>query len=309
MTRLYALLLGLAACTPDSGSATDDSAAADDSGPGVDDNADPDVHTYLPPDYAPSDPKRVIFLGDSITAGYGASDTSLQYSALLQQNDDATWPDEQGDDLATVFPGLTEVVDVSRAGATTDTELSQQIPKLDDKMTFPAEGQSLVVMTIGGNDITSLLMSGSADYTEPLQTIQDNLREIVTYFQDASRFPDGAYIYVTNVYDPSDGTGQADECFYGLDLSTLIDAMEQTNTDSEAMAEELGFSWVDLHGHFLGHGYNGDDEQNPYYMGDDYELWFYSDCIHPDDAGHNQIRRLFMAAIQDQALQLEASAD
>lgn len=270
-----------------------------------DSNADPKVHTYIPDGYRASDPKRVIFLGDSITERYGASEDALAYTSLLVENDAQTWPDQDGQDLATAYPELTEVVDVSRGGATTETLLDSQIGKLDDQMSFPAEGESLVVMTIGGNDITGLMLSGSTDYSEPLQAIQDNLRAIVESFQDPDRFPDGAFLYVTNVYDPSDGTGQADECFYGLDMGHLMEPMAQTNADSAAMAAELGFSLVDLHGHFLGHGFNGDEPTNENYAGDDYEQWFYRDCIHPNDVGHNQIRRLFLAAIQGEALQLE----
>lgn len=299
MRTVLALAL-LVACDP---AATDDSGA--DGAETVDPNADPDVHTYLPPGYGAADPARVIFLGDSITAGHGATDDALGYVQLMLQNDDASWPDHAADDLESVFPQLSEVVDVSRAGATTDTLLGSQIPRLDDQMTLPASGESLVVMTIGGNDITGLLMSGDEDKSEPLQTIQDNLREIVSFFQDPANFPDGAYIYLTNVYDPSDGVGQAAECFYGLDMSHLMEPLAQTNEDSRAMAEELGFAWVDMHGHFLGHGYNADDPTNAYYAGEDWELWFADDCIHPLDAGHHQIRRLFMAAIRGEALQRE----
>ncbi len=300
MTLRLALPLLLVACDPkDPGKSGEDDSAAEAS------SADPDVHTYIPDGYAARDPKRVIFLGDSITERYGASDDSQAYTALMVENDDQTWPDREGDDLATLFPDLTEVVDVSRGGATTDTVLSSQLGKLDTNMTLPAEGESLVVMTIGGNDIMGLMTSGSSDYTEPLQDIQDNLREIVSTFQDPELFPDGAWIYVTNVYDPSDGTGQADECFYGLDLGHLMEPMQQTNDGYLALGQELGFSIVDMHGHFLGHAYNGDDPTNEHYTGDDYELWFYQDCIHPNDAGHNQIRRLFMSAIRGEDLPLE----
>lgn len=292
------IALALSACEPGETEGGDDTSGAPS-------NSDPDVHSVLPEGYVASDPQRVIFLGDSITERYGASEDGLAYVGLMEQNDDTVWPERAGDDLATLYPDLTEFVDVSRGGATTDTLLSSQIPKLDDQMSFPAEGESIVVITIGGNDVTLLLTSGSTDYSEPLQTIQDNLREIVGFFQDPANFPDGAYLYVTNVYDPSDGTGQADECFYGLDLSHLMEPMAQTNAGYAAMAEELGFAMVDMHGHYLGHGFNADDQTNEHYAGDDYALWFYQDCIHPNDAGHNEIRRLFMSAIRGEALPLQ----
>ncbi len=35
--------------------------------------------SYLPSDYLPTDPQRVIFMGDSITGGVGATSSSLTY--------------------------------------------------------------------------------------------------------------------------------------------------------------------------------------------------------------------------------------
>jgi hypothetical protein len=35
---------------------------------------------------------------------------------------------------------------------------------------------------------------------------------------------------------------------------------------------------------------------NPYYYADDPTKWF-SDCIHPDNRGHSELRRLFFEAI------------
>src|SRR5687767_9004901 len=73
---------------------------------------DPDVHSYTPDTFPPSDPQRVVFFGDSITAGYGVEDDDV-YTALLQQNKDRKWPDQVGDDLSARFPNLGEVLDVS----------------------------------------------------------------------------------------------------------------------------------------------------------------------------------------------------
>ena len=39
--------------------------------------ADPHANTYIPPGYGATDPSRIVFLGDSITTGAGASKSSL----------------------------------------------------------------------------------------------------------------------------------------------------------------------------------------------------------------------------------------
>ena len=44
--------------------------------------SDEGVSSYSPEGYVAEDPARVIFLGDSITAGAGASSDSLAYPAL-----------------------------------------------------------------------------------------------------------------------------------------------------------------------------------------------------------------------------------
>lgn len=47
---------------------------------------DPHVDTFVPDGYRPVDPVRVVFLGDSITNGVGASDGPLAYTSLLVDN-------------------------------------------------------------------------------------------------------------------------------------------------------------------------------------------------------------------------------
>lgn len=54
---------------------------------------------------------------------------------------------------------------------------------------------------------------------------------------------------------------------------------------------------VDLHRHFLGHGFHHLDAQNPNHVEDDPTRWFHNDCIHPNDRGHHEIRRLFYEAV------------
>ncbi len=72
-----------------------------------------------------------------------------------------------------------------------------------------------------------------------------------------------------------------------------------------ALGEELGVSIVDLRGHFLGHGHNHSDDSMGAYHSDDATLWFDNDCIHPNDRGHHEIRRLFYAAISATDLPLD----
>ena len=58
----------------------------------------------------------------------------------------------------------------------------------------------------------------------------------------------------------------------------------------------MGFAVIDMLGHFHGHGHNYDHTENPYYDAADPTGWF-ADCIHANDRGHHEIRRLFYEAM------------
>ena len=123
-----------------------------------------------------------------------------------------------------------------------------------------------------------------------------NIGAVVTALQDPARFPDGTSIYVADVYDPSDGTGHVNGCFFDLTLPELITALDVWRDRYIELGTQMGFGIVDMLGHFHGHGYEYATATNPYYDTDDPTLWF-ADCVHPNDIGHDQIRQLFFEAI------------
>jgi lysophospholipase L1-like esterase len=266
---------------------------------------DPDADTYVPPDYAPVAPARAIFLGDSITAGYGLRERSNGYDQLMRANNDSKWPTYVGDTLEERF-GEMEVLNLAVSGATTTTLIGSQLGRVEGNLGATASGETLVFITIGGNDMVDALLAIGAgtDTDESALAIVDNLAEIASFFQDSQRFPDGVRLYITNVYEPTDGTGQVDECFFGLDLSAVQDSFDLLADESRLLAEDMGFSLVDLRGHFLGHGFRY-DEEGDWYHPEDPSLWYQEDCIHPNSRGHHELRRLFLAAVDDEPLLLE----
>ena len=129
MRRVLSVLTLLTACsgqTDDTGDGVE--ADADNTESAIDDEASTDrVGTYA---YAfPESPSTVIFLGDSITAGAGAQNDDESYAELLMNNT-STWPDWDGRDLATRYPGI-DVVDVSDGGAWTGTVLNDQLERFE----------------------------------------------------------------------------------------------------------------------------------------------------------------------------------
>jgi len=269
---------------------------------------DEGVDTYLPADYVAADPARVLFLGDSITAGVGASQQSLTYPALTEENDDDTWDGWADHDLRSVFGSGFDVVDVAQGGATTDDLVARQLPALSGELGDSVSGETVVIMTIGGNDmqgsILPILQANDQDATADaiIGDVADNMHTTLDYFDDSDRFPDGVFVYFANVYEPSDGVGQSN-CFFGIDYSTIMRYFVQANGTMREIAEERGAAMVDLRGHFLGHGMFNDDEDNDAYDEVDPTRWFESDCQHPNDRGHHEIRRLFVTAAEGRPLE------
>jgi lysophospholipase L1-like esterase len=264
--------------------------------PAIDETSSPDrVGTYA--HRLPDSPDTVIFLGDSITAGAGSPGDDEDYVRLLVNNTN-TWPDWDGKDLATRYPGI-EVVDVSKSGSWTGTVLNDQLARLEELVTLPFEGEVLVVITVGGNDLQSVLLNPSI-VEERLEKTVDNWRKIAEYFLDEQRFPDGSTVLMANVYEPTDTVGQAGDCFYGFNISSLLPSLHDANLQLRGLAEELGFSVLDMRGTFLGHGFNYNDPNTPYYVEDDPSLWLANDCIHPNPRGHHEIRTMFWRAIDGQ---------
>ena len=269
---------------------------------GVDYEVDPDVQTYVPDSFPPVNPVRIVFMGDSITAGAGASG-SEPYTSLLMENDPGDWPDHMEEDLKTVYPSVTEVINLGTGGATTTSMKNNQMPELQEILSPPVAGETIVVFTIGGNDLQTALTPFSDPESIATRAL-NNIEEMVQTLTSDSVFPDGVFVYMTNVYEPSDGTGKS-SCFFGVDYSSKLHYLDVYNGALIKMGIQYGFSAVDLRGHFLGHGMNNDDSSLDIHHPDDPSRWFAGDCIHPNARGHHELRRLLVAAIRDMPLALE----
>src|SRR3954467_13502811 len=70
-------------------------------------------------------------------------------ASLLHQNDDARWPEDQGDDLATRYPGI-EFRNLATDGATIGDVFGEQLTQLD-----ASDAETLVTLSVGGNDLLS----------------------------------------------------------------------------------------------------------------------------------------------------------
>lgn len=228
----------------------------------------PTGRSYVPPDLQPQAALRLIVMGDSVSAGFGASKLATSYPRLLHRA------------LERRTGRTVERIDVARAGATTAGLLYQR-DALKTRLEGPVQGHTLVVMTVGGNDVRKNL-DGDLE-GELLQDAVARLREVDAFFDDAKRFPDGVSTYLATVYDPTDGAGKTKTCFQ---KSPAPAGVIVTWRDAYlALGRSAKIAVVDLHGLFAGHGVAAS------------ESWF-ADCVHPNDEGHRKAADLISALMR-----------
>ncbi|HEY3820601.1 MAG TPA: SGNH/GDSL hydrolase family protein [Polyangiaceae bacterium] len=230
-----------------------------------------------------------IVLGDSISDRGGAGPF---FYDLLHQNDDTTYPSWKGHDLSTRFPGLQYVhaaVAGSITGAYGDTTttgaplMSAQITGLGSS--YP--GDILVTITIGGNDLNDHAGDAVLGLDAPeKQKFAANLKADLDALTAPGRLGTGKlYILEANIYDSSDGEGDWSKGGALCPNYTVSGTQDQTvfadwnQILTQAIAAHSGDYLFDIHTLFAGHGFNSSAN------------WYFSDCIHPDKIGHNELRR------------------
>ncbi len=270
---------------------------------------EPEIGSWIPEGYDPSEAERVIFLGDSITAGAGSSQGQLAYRPLLVDNVDSVWPEYSGRDLRTLMPELERVINVSRGGSTTSIVVRDQLQQMADAVGPRAKGPSAAFITIGGNDmqlaLASFLAVGVEAAEERVELLVNNLDETIDALRDPGRFPAGTHVYMSNVYEPTDGEGMTEECFGGIDLFQMLEVLSEANDRIRALAQERGVAMIDLREHFRGHGFYAADPGAEAYDEADPTQWLGEDCIHPNDRGHHEVRRLFYAVAEGEPLEAD----
>jgi len=257
----------------------------------------PSVGHHLPEGYIPDDPARTIFLGGAIVDGRGASDDDLAFPELLTANDSVVWPEAVGEDLRTLFPDLAEVHNVAEGNPTVPTILEEQLPVLEERLGATVQGQTLVVLTAGGKDLAA--QEGTVG------DLIAGLDELIDFFQDPARFPDGTFLYLPTLYNPADGLVRAEpDCLDAVQAGIVRTTVPNVNRRLFDLAVEREVALVDTYDHFSGHGYFFDDEDAPAYDAEDPTGWL-ADCRAPNDRGHHELRRLFFAAMVGEPLEEE----
>jgi lysophospholipase L1-like esterase len=243
-----------------------------------------------------SEQQCYVALGDSMIIDYYAGGPGWGTASLLYKNLDNVYPDWKGKDLATLYPGIRHH-DLTSDGATTDTVLNWQLPKV-----LTGENQpTIIIMTVGGNDLLHHYGVQEEKGLKLSYEMQKNLRKIITILQDPAKFPKPARIYVGNIYDPSDGIGEGLEKEGYSHWPDGLKVLDHWNKRIQEVAQEKGLTLVDVHKHFLGHGVNHDDPKGKYYNPEDNSTWLKL-VIEPNSHGAHEIRKLFWDKIYKDSL-------
>jgi lysophospholipase L1-like esterase len=246
-------------------------------------------------------PTRYIALGDSMSIDlYPALDAgeidvavalervstagrvaALGAASLLYENSDEHWPDDSGNDLSTMYPGI-ELVNLATDGATIGEVFGEQLPQLED-----SADPLLITLTIGGNDLLSAF--GNRPRKELLARIAADVAEAYDFLVDLirGRFPN-ARIIVTTIYDPSDGLARIPGVFD--DVPELpIHVLDQLNDHIRVLAGGTpNVLLADVHRHFLGHGMSAEEA----------DRWYWRrSLIEPNARGASEIRHVWLDAL------------
>jgi lysophospholipase L1-like esterase len=242
--------------------------------------------------------EKLVFLGDSITVGTPPTPTRGYYSTLVENGVKERFG-----------PGV-EVRSCAKWGARADDLIRD--PDSGDPgqiaQCFPTgveEKKTLVVMTMGGNDVSAWSddvkdeESGKKLATEAAQAIGTALE----WLKSPAHFPRGSYVVFANVYEYTDASGDMASCpastFTGNVEVWTLGAPILRHFEEELMrhAVATGSDIVFLLENFCGHGFRRTDPALQCYRGEGAELWFDFTCIHPNPRGHAKIAELFLTVI------------
>jgi lysophospholipase L1-like esterase len=209
-------------------------------------------------------------------------------ASLLARNRDDDFPTWRGRDLSAVHPGLRFEL-LAADGGTTATVLDVQLPRLARMAVRP----QLVTLTVGGNDLLGAYGDTEAA-RRVVDTVGHRLDEILRTLEQHTA--PGARLVVGTVYDPSDGTGDAE----ALGLPPWPDAVTvvgELNSAIRQVAATHAATVADVHAAFLGHGLRAGDPRQPDPRPAARDLWYCS-LIEPNAWGASAVRAAFWHALR-----------
>lgn len=242
----------------------------------------------------------LVGLGDSVTAGFGAS-RGLSYFNRLVKNPPHEFADVQGCCLTKVLPNL-KTLNLAISGSTS----LQHLQHIEQR--FPVQDSNvfgLIVMTTGGNDIIhwygqtppreGAMYGATLAQAQPwIANYEQRLDGMFRAIKE--RFPGGCLIFVGDIYDPSDGLGDPESTWA---LPAWSDCLKvhaaYCDTLRKVAARFPEVHVVPVHETFLGHGIHCRKFWTRNFNWQDAHYWYYDNIEDPNDRGYDALRRVFLA--------------
>jgi lysophospholipase L1-like esterase len=247
-------------------------------------------------------PVVLLGVGDSITAGLGARSSDHSYFNRLARNPDDEFPDMRDLCLSSVLPNLT-TKNLAVSGSTSLAHLETLTERLE---TQDPDVLGLVVMTTGGNDLIhyygrmppreGAMYGATVAQAQPwIANFRARLEKMLDLLD--ARFPGGCHVFLADIYDPTDGVGDAPSVY----LPTWADGTAIHAAYNEVIHSVAGqrknVHLVPLHREFLGHGSHCRQFWRTNYRSEDPHYWFFENIEDPNDRGYDAIRRVFLNEI------------
>lgn len=243
--------------------------------------------------------RKVLLLGvgDSITAGFGVPQ-SHSLLGRIAQNPDDEWPDMQGISLAKVLPNL-EVRNIAISGSTS----LEHRERLEG---FPVQGPDVlgvVVMTSGGNDLIhdygrsppreGAMYGATLDEAQPwIANFETRLAECLDLLD--ARFPGGCHVFLADIYDPTDGVGDAPAAGLPPWPGGLAIHAAYNEVIHRVAGARPNVHVVPLYETFLGHGVHCRQFWRRHYRAEDPCYWYGFNLEDPNIRGYDAARRVFL---------------
>lgn len=264
--------------------------------------AGPDVNRAAFEEIWTERPVLMVGLGDSVTAGLGAKSLDHSYFQRLIKNPPDEYAEMEGICLSKVMPNL-ESVNLAISGSTSLHHLEVLEENLETQST---EVFGLIVMTTGGNDLIhnygqsppregamyGATLQEAKPWIEGFETRLNTMLDLID-----ERFPGGCEIFLADIYDPTDGVGDAPSVYLphwpdGLAIHAEYNAAIRRVVDARNNVQ-----LVPLYETFLGHGSHCRQFWRATYRSEDPHYWYFDNIEDPNDRGYDAIRRVFLNTI------------
>lgn len=245
----------------------------------------------------------LLGVGDSVTAGFGARHTH-SYFELLAENPEDEYPEMQGRCLSAVLPNLT-----TQNFAVSGSTSLQHLTHLEERFqTQPSDVRGIVVMTTGGNDLIhdygrsppreDAMYGATLQQAEPwIANFRTRLDRMLDLLDE--RFPGGCDIFLADIYDPSDGVGDAANAGLPPWPDGLQILAEYNTIIRQAGADRENVHIVPMYDTFLGHGIHCTNWWRSVYCREDPHYWYGTNLEDPNERGYDALRRIFLLEMVD----------